>query len=99
MAEHMSILKEEMKSFDCYICDANFKIKKDLNIHIAGIHEGKKPFECSICNVKFIQKEHMNCHIASVHEGKKQFNTHYDIEESMSRTKNFDYLFLLANMY
>ena len=45
------------KLVKCDICDASYKYKKDLKLHISSIHEGKKPFKCEISNstLTFVQ--------------------------------------------
>ena len=61
------------KLFECYICQALFSHKCNIETHIASIHGCKKPFKCSICDYSGSKKRDITRHIASVHEGKKPF--------------------------
>ena len=44
---------DEIKAFQCKICEYKAAKKSDLKKHIEAVHEGIKPFKCSIFDVMF----------------------------------------------
>ena len=64
-------VNEVKRSFNCSICNKDFKQKKGLKYHIDTAHEGKKSHMCNICNSKFTTEQSMKNHKSSVHEGGK----------------------------
>ena len=60
MLNHVSSVHEEIRPFECSLCNLKFCLVAKLNNHIAEVHEKKpKPFECSQYNGKFSQKGHL----------------------------------------
>ena len=55
LLKHQKELLEEIKQFNCDICNIAFSEKPKLNLHIALVHEGKRPFQCQICNGTLMQ--------------------------------------------
>ena len=44
--QHISYVHEEIRPFQCDICDYSCSQKRELKIHIESVHERKKPFQC-----------------------------------------------------
>ena len=42
MKGHIAIIHEGKKKYQCDICNAEFKSKHGIKVHIVRIHEGKK---------------------------------------------------------
>lgn len=53
----------EEKGFECEICGAKLKWKKNLLAHMR-IHTGEKPYVCKICNKDFICHGSLRTHMA-----------------------------------
>ena len=68
-----TLVHEEIKQFNCEICDYCCSTKGSLAWHVASVHEGKKRFKFEICNRSFSQKSKMIIHFASVHGRKKLY--------------------------
>ena len=78
---HKPVHKQE-KDYDCNMCDANFKHRKDLKNHTASEHikpqdqEKRKvvrPFMCSTCGMNFVSNFKLTRHINAVHEKIRPF--------------------------
>lgn len=58
---HMPI--EQKKSFECYLCRANFVYKKNLKSHLARLHSGTKPkYQCDVCQLYFSRTDALGRH-------------------------------------
>jgi hypothetical protein len=58
---------EGRKLTKCSICDAKFKFKHNLKIHIDTVHEEKKPFKCNLCEFNCVTNKGLHSHETSIH--------------------------------
>ena len=64
-------MKKQKRMPQCYICNTEFSLEKDLMIHFTQMHEEYKPYKCNLCDFKFKKKGQMKKHVESAHEKKK----------------------------
>ena len=73
---------KQEKMYDCNMCDANFKHRKDLKNHTASEHikpqdqekcKVARPFMCSTCGMNFVTKFKLTRHTNAVHEKIRPF--------------------------
>ena len=64
-----STMPEEIKKFECQICEKYFENEQSLKTHIESVHEGIK-FQCEICGKEYSDKSNLKRHISSVHKCK-----------------------------
>ena len=79
---------EEIKTYECSLCDATFKYKKDLTVHTGLRHDKQanfQKFHCDQCDSKFIEKKSLNAH-------KKMKHTDNELEFP-SQPTNISYVF------
>merc|ERR1712051_744097 len=68
-----SDIDEDLKPYECELCNSRFGSKNYLRVHISSVHQKKSVVQCTICD-KFLSNDlTLKGHIASVHEGKKPF--------------------------
>ncbi|XP_063698544.1 zinc finger protein 260-like [Culicoides brevitarsis] len=67
---HAKIHTEDRK-FSCDKCNAKFKRREHLRIHVNGVHLKLKPFKCEICDRTFSQIGDRNVHMKS-HSDQKE---------------------------
>ena len=89
LKNHIAIVLERKKPYNCDICDVRFALNSDLKKHITSIHEQNKP-KCSICDAIFSSKANLKAHISSVHEKNKLFkcelcDTNFTLKASLNR--------------
>ena len=56
---------EEIKTYECSVCDARFKYKKDLTVHTRLKHDkhaNLQKFHCDQCDSKFLENKSLNAH-------------------------------------
>ena len=70
---HIHSVHEEIKPFQCKVCDYKTSRNFDLKKHTDSVHEGIKPFKCNICEYECARNDRLKKHIDSVHEGIKPF--------------------------
>ena len=70
LKEHISIVHERRKFFECDKCNAKFARNHTLKLHVLSEHEGKS-LACHICYRKFIYDSSLKAHISEVHERSK----------------------------
>ena len=81
LLNHIKYVHSEAKTHSCVACDAKFKQRKDMRVHILKTHganmskamhgnpENEEVFQCDMCDASFKHKKHLNAHIRSKHEG------------------------------
>lgn len=52
--------------FQCYLCEAKFKINSDLKRH-TRIHSGEKPYKCDFCDYRCAMKGNLKSHVQIKH--------------------------------
>uniref|UniRef100_A0A336MD81 CSON015472 protein n=1 Tax=Culicoides sonorensis TaxID=179676 RepID=A0A336MD81_CULSO len=67
---HTKIHNEDRKHA-CDQCNAKFKRREHLRIHVNGVHLKLKPFKCEICGRTFSQAGDRNIHMKSHNEDKE----------------------------
>ena len=87
--EHIAMVHEGLKPYQCHLCVYRSARKPDLKKHLASVHwnrpgqnvqeigsEKVKPklYECVDCNSRFSERNYLVKHIESVHEGIKPFH-------------------------
>ena len=73
MNQHVAVVHEGKKPFQCEICNSCFSKKVGLEKHISSVHDGNKPFKCNLCQYATVHKGDLTRHVESVHEGKKPY--------------------------
>ena len=71
LKQHISIVHEGNKNFECEKCGKCFSIKGLLKRHIKAVHE--KSYTCDTCGKSFSSIAYLKHHISSVHDGEKKF--------------------------
>ena len=64
--EHIRVIHEKLKKFQCEHCEKAFGQKSNLRNHVKNIHGGKK-MKCDFCD-KFLFQYSMKRHIESAHK-------------------------------
>ena len=65
---HINRLHEQKeKDEKCHLCDSAFKMKYDLERHIAGVHN-KNPYKCDFCSKTFGFKGNLDKHMDRMHK-------------------------------
>ena len=59
-------------TFNCDICDSNFKSPKYLQVHILEDHKKEFNYQCSTCEKKYVNEEKLRMHMR-VHVSAKMF--------------------------
>ena len=85
--EHISMVHEGLKPYQCHLCVYRSARKPDLKKHLASVHWNRHPgqeigseklkpklYECVDCNSRFSERNQLVKHIESVHEGIKPFH-------------------------
>jgi KRAB domain-containing zinc finger protein len=92
----------KMKPFRCMLCQKDFGLNSDLQIHIERVHEQKKRFQCELC--KFTSFHHIDLrrHIECVHEKMKPFKCNiclleFGLKGNMLSHKNNVHLKIVKN--
>ena len=67
MNNHIDVIHEEKKPYQCLICDYCCTTKGNLKNHIDAVHEGKKPHKCSICDYRCSTKGTLKAHIKATY--------------------------------
>ena len=73
MNQHVAVVHEGKKPFECELCDACFSKKVGLETHISMVHDGKKSFECNLCQFATATEGNLKAHIKSVHAEKESY--------------------------
>lgn len=50
------------RTFKCHHCDATFKRKDTLNVHVQVVHERHKKYRCELCNKAFVTPSVLRSH-------------------------------------
>lgn len=50
------------RTFKCDHCDATFKRKDTLNVHIQVVHDGHKKYKCDLCDKAFVTPSVLKSH-------------------------------------
>ena len=69
-------VKEVPKNYDCNFkeCEASYKTKHGLKLHIDSKHLNLKPFKCTECQSSFLRSSHLQRHKNAVHLNLKPFS-------------------------
>ncbi|XP_074084433.1 PR domain zinc finger protein 5 isoform X4 [Macrotis lagotis] len=59
------------RTFKCDQCDATFKRKDTLNVHIQVVHDGHKKYKCDLCDKAFVTPSVLKSH-KKTHTGEKE---------------------------
>ncbi|KAK1342285.1 hypothetical protein QTO34_015041 [Cnephaeus nilssonii] len=59
------------RTFKCHHCDATFKRKDTLNVHVQVVHERHKKYRCELCNKAFVTPSVLRSH-KKTHTGEKE---------------------------
>ncbi|XP_065541999.1 PR domain zinc finger protein 5 isoform X8 [Lathamus discolor] len=59
------------RTFRCDHCDATFKRKDTLNVHIQVVHDGHKKYKCDLCDKAFVTPSVLKSH-KKTHTGEKE---------------------------
>lgn len=59
--DRLSLLTGE-RTFKCDQCDATFKRKDTLNVHIQVVHDGHKKYKCDLCEKAFVTPSVLKSH-------------------------------------
>lgn len=57
-----SVLATGERTFKCDQCDATFKRKDTLNVHIQVVHDGHKKYKCDLCEKAFVTPSVLKSH-------------------------------------
>ncbi len=57
-----SVLAAGERTFKCDQCDATFKRKDTLNVHIQVVHDGHKKYKCDLCEKAFVTPSVLKSH-------------------------------------
>ena len=71
LQEHIKLVHESVKDFQCTICQKAFGLNSKLQDHIKLVHEKIKDFKCKLCPKTFGQNHKLKEHIKIVHENIK----------------------------
>ncbi|KAG2466020.1 CFDP2 protein, partial [Polypterus senegalus] len=55
-------LRKGERTFKCDQCDATFKRKDTLNVHIQVVHDGHKKYKCDLCEKAFVTPSVLKSH-------------------------------------
>lgn len=50
------------RTFKCHHCDATFKRKDTLSVHVQVVHERHKKYRCELCNKAFVTPSVLRSH-------------------------------------
>jgi KRAB domain-containing zinc finger protein len=67
LSQHIKIVHEKQKPFECQICKNAFGKRGDLLLHTKMVHKKQKPFECKICKKAFGKRSDLLLHTKKVH--------------------------------
>jgi len=67
-----SILAAGERTFKCDQCDATFKRKDTLNVHIQVVHDGHKKYKCDLCEKAFVTPSVLKSHKKVNEKGSSQ---------------------------
>lgn len=56
------VLTAGERTFKCDQCDATFKRKDTLNVHIQVVHDGHKKYKCDLCEKAFVTPSVLKSH-------------------------------------
>lgn len=56
------VISEGERTFKCDQCDATFKRKDTLNVHIQVVHDGHKKYKCDLCEKAFVTPSVLKSH-------------------------------------
>ena len=73
MNQHVAVVHEGKKPFECELCNACFSKKVGLETHISMVHDGNKSFECNLCQFATATENNLKAHIKSVHAEKESY--------------------------
>ncbi|XP_076996289.1 PR domain zinc finger protein 5 isoform X4 [Tamandua tetradactyla] len=59
------------RTFKCHHCDATFKRKDTLNVHVQVVHERHKKYRCELCSKAFVTPSVLRSH-KKTHTGEKE---------------------------
>lgn len=57
-----ALLRPGERTFKCDQCDATFKRKDTLNVHIQVVHDGHKKYKCDLCEKAFVTPSVLKSH-------------------------------------
>ena len=66
---HIEVIHEGSKKYQCYHCDKYFPEKRNLKIHVETVHEGLKNYKCHICDYAGGTRGNLQSHIRNIHIG------------------------------
>ena len=69
LKQHIKMVHEGRKDFNCEKCNKSFSTAQNLNKHIHCVHEGRKDFICGKCEKSFATASSLKTHNHRVHEG------------------------------
>ena len=73
---HIEKKHDEIKSYQCPVCESRFPNKWRLNSHVLHVHENIRPYQCDICGYKYPSQGKLNHHKETIHDKKKRFFCH-----------------------
>ena len=73
MNQHVAVVHEGKKPFECELCNACFSKKVGLETHISMVHDGNKSFECNLCQFATATENNLKAHVKSVHSEKESY--------------------------
>ena len=64
----LSMSQNEVKSFQCKLCNFKSSYKNCLKKHDIAIHKKIRPYKCEKCSYSASQSETLNKHVISLHD-------------------------------
>lgn len=82
------------RTFKCDQCDATFKRKDTLNVHIQVVHDGHKKYKCDLCEKAFVTPS-----VLKSHKKVSGSNSDYLSTASLKTTSNKIVVVIIWNSY